>query len=69
MAKVGRPKEPTSQVTKEALWKRAQRADNKPKNRGMIRHHTDGKYGKSSSATVYMSRALHNRIHKHAKKS
>lgn len=69
MASVGRPREPTSQVTKWALWKRAQRSDSRPKDKGMIRHHTDDNYGKDSSATRYMSRALHNRIHKHAKKS
>jgi hypothetical protein len=61
---MGRPKEPTASVTKDALWKRAQRKDKRPKNKGMIRHHTDGNYGRTSPATKYMSRALHNRLHK-----
>lgn len=63
MAKVGRPKEPTKSITKWALWKRAQRADNRPKNKGMIRHHVDRNYGRNSSKVVYMSRALHNKLH------
>jgi hypothetical protein len=63
MAKVGRPRGPVGSISKWALWKRAQRSDNRPKNKGMIRHHTDKNYGRNSSKTVYMSRALHNRLH------
>jgi hypothetical protein len=59
----GRPKEPTSQVSKDALWKRAQRADNRPPNRGMVRDHLDDAYGRKSPKTQYVSRAEHNRIH------
>jgi hypothetical protein len=61
--KVGRPKEPTAEVSKDALWKRAQRADKHPPNRGMIRHHVDDAYGRKDSKTRYMSRAEHNRLH------
>lgn len=61
--KVGRPMEPTAEVTKAALWKRAQRADNRPPNRGMIRHHVDDAYGRKKATTQYMSRAEHNRLH------
>lgn len=59
----GRPKEPTSQVTKDALWKRAQRSDERPPNRGMVRDHLDNAYGRKSPKTQYVSRAEHNRIH------
>jgi hypothetical protein len=62
--KPGRPKLPISAVTNDALWKRAQRADNRPKNRGMIRHHVDDAYGRKSPQTVYMSRGTHNKTHK-----
>lgn len=61
--KVGRPVEPTAAVTKDALWKRAQRADDRPPNRGMIRHHVDHSYGRKAPKTKYMSRAEHNRLH------
>lgn len=59
----GRPMEPTASVTKDALWKRAQRADKRPPNRGMVRHHPDDAYGRKSAITKYVSRAQHNRIH------
>lgn len=59
----GRPMEPTATVTKDALWKRAQRADGRPPNRDMIRHHVDHSYGRTTPQTKYMSRAEHNRIH------
>jgi hypothetical protein len=58
----GRPMEPTSTVTKDALWKRAQRADSRPPNRGMVRDHLDGQYGRKSPKTQYISRAEHNRV-------
>jgi hypothetical protein len=58
----GRPKEPTAQVTKDALWKRAQRADDRPPNRGMVRDHLDGQYGRKSPRTQYLTRAEHNRV-------
>lgn len=58
----GRPKEPTDAVTKDALWKRAQRADSRPPDRGMVRDHLDGQYGRKSPRTQYISRAEHNRI-------
>jgi hypothetical protein len=59
----GRPMEPTASVTKDALWKRAQRADDRPPNRDMVRDHLDGEYGRRSPKTQYISRAQHNRIH------
>jgi hypothetical protein len=55
--------QPTATVTKDALWKRAQRADDRPPDRGMIRHHVDHAYGRKSPATEYLSRAEHNRRH------
>lgn len=58
----GRPMEPTAQVTKDALWKRAQRADDRPPNRGMVRDHLDGQYGRTSPTTQYITRAQHNRV-------
>jgi len=58
----GRPMEPTRTVTKDALWKRAQRADDRPPNRGMVRDHLDGRYGRRSPKTQYISRAEHNRV-------
>jgi hypothetical protein len=58
----GRPMEPTASVTKDALWKRAQRADDRPPNRGMVRDHLDGQYGRTSPTTQYISRAQHNRV-------
>lgn len=64
---VGRPMEPTATVTKDALWKRAQRADDRPPNPGMIRHHVDHAYGRKTPATKYMSRAEHNRLHAKAR--
>ena len=59
----GRPVEPTASVTKDALWKRAQRADDRPPNRGMVRHHTDHSYGRRSPKVEYLTRAQHNRLH------
>jgi hypothetical protein len=59
----GRPMEPTASVTKDALWKRAQRSDSRPPNRGMVRDHLDDSYGRKSARTQYVSRAAHNRIH------
>jgi hypothetical protein len=59
----GRPMEPTAQVTKDALWKRAQRSDSRPPNRDMVRDHLDDSYGRKSPKTQYVSRAEHNRIH------
>lgn len=59
----GRPKEPISQITEAALHKRAQRADGRPPNKGMVRHHPDFSYGRKSPRTTYISRAEHNRIH------
>lgn len=59
----GRPREPIASITNDALWKRAQRADNRAPNRGMVRHHLDGNYGRRSSQTRYISRAAHNRVH------
>lgn len=61
--KVGRPMEPTQLVSKDALWKRAQRADNRPPDRGMVRHHPDDSYGRKSPRTHYVTRAEHNRLH------
>lgn len=58
----GRPMEPTASVTKDALWKRAQRSDSRPPNRGMVRDHLDGQYGRTSPKTQYISRAEHNRV-------
>lgn len=58
----GRPMEPTASVTKDALWKRAQRADDRPPNRGMVRDHLDGQYGRKSPKTQYLTRAQHNRV-------
>lgn len=64
--KIGRPRKPKSQLTNDALWKRAQRADNRPPDKGMIRHHVDRSYGRRSDKTVYMSRGQHNREHRRA---
>lgn len=59
----GRPMEPTAEVTKDALWKRAQRSDSRPPDKGMVRDHLDDSYGRKSPKTQYVSRAQHNRIH------
>lgn len=58
----GRPMEPTASVTKDALWKRAQRSDSRPPNKGMVRDHLDGQYGRKSPKTQYLTRAEHNRV-------
>jgi len=65
---MARPRLPISQVTKDALWKRAQRADNRPPAKGMVRHHLDHSYGQKSPRVVYITRAAHNRIHKRRRK-
>lgn len=61
---MGRPRLPVAQVGKDALWKRAQRADDRPPNRGMVRHHADRAYGRKSPKTTYVTRAAHNKLHK-----
>lgn len=63
MKRVGRPREPISAISNDALWKRAQRADRRPPNKRMIRHHVDGDYGRRSTKTEYISRGEHNRRH------
>lgn len=65
--KRGRPRQPVDAVTKDALWKRAQRADKRPPNRGMVRHHGDHAYGRKSPKVSYITRAQHNRLHKKGK--
>lgn len=65
---MGRPRLPVSQVTKDALWKRAQRADGHSPDKGMVRHHLDRSYGRKSPRVVYITRAAHNRLHKRRKK-
>ncbi|HEX6456247.1 MAG TPA: hypothetical protein VF009_06975 [Solirubrobacterales bacterium] len=62
--KVGRPRKPIAELTNHALWKRAQRADTRPPNKGMIRHHVDNAYGRRSPKTEYISRGEHNRRHR-----
>ena len=66
MVKVGRPKMPSSQVTKWAMWKRAQRAD-PGGGRGMHRHHPDDNYGRTSEKTEKITLAEHNRRRKGTK--
>lgn len=64
--KIGRPRKPITALTNDALWKRAQRADNRPPNKAMIRHHVDRTYGRKSSRVEYISRGEHNRRHRRA---
>lgn len=66
MAKVGRPRQPKSEITKWALWKRAQRAD-PGGGKGMQRHHLDNNYGRTSEKTEKISIADHNRKRKGTK--
>lgn len=59
--KVGRPRKSKGELTKYALWKRAERSDTRT---GVDRHHVDNNYGRNSDKFIYVSRGNHNKLRK-----